>query len=78
MRAKWPEKVTHEPVDVRQCGASRLRERWQARYFLDWAWHNALNTTTKTDANAWLALEQSDRSRGAWVDPKSGKGTLEA
>jgi hypothetical protein len=34
--------------------------------------------TTKADANAWLAREQADRSRGAWVDPKSGKETLEA
>ena len=57
----------------------RASGRWQARYFLDGAWHNAPNTfTTKADANAWLAREQADRSRGAWVDPKSGKETLEA
>ena len=31
----------------------RASGRWQARYFLDGAWHNAPNTfTTKADANA--------------------------
>ncbi len=62
----------------------RLRKlpsgRWQARYSLpDGREVAAPGTfTTKTGAERWLSSIETDLSRGHWVDPARGQGSLEA
>ncbi|MFE5408769.1 tyrosine-type recombinase/integrase [Microbacterium sp. NPDC056569] len=51
--------------------------RWRAFYRRDGAKFGAPHTfATKADAQAWLAGEHSDRSRGTWHDPRSGRVTV--
>lgn len=54
--------------------------RWQARYRSPaGATVNAPRTfTTKTDASRWLATTETDILRGAYIDPRAGRTTVEA
>ena len=52
--------------------------RFQARYCVDLAWHNAPTTfRTKREADAYLASVRADVDRGSWIDPDAGKVTFE-
>jgi len=64
--------------DRRHFGTVRKRSsgRWQAMY-----WHGGKRFSSgtfaaKADAQAWLANEEVDHRRGAWIDPTVGKVTL--
>jgi integrase len=54
--------------------------RWQARYSLPDGREVAAPDTfnTKTGAERWLSSIETDLSRGQWVDPARGQGTLSA
>lgn len=51
--------------------------RWQATYRHEGTQFTAPATfANKTDAQAWLAGEQTDRTRGVWTDPRLAEVTL--
>ncbi|MGH9154884.1 MAG: tyrosine-type recombinase/integrase [Acidimicrobiales bacterium] len=54
--------------------------RWQARYELEGGRSVAAPNSfpTKADANRWLAGVETDRAKGAWVDPLGGRTSLDA
>ncbi len=62
---------------MRQYGAVDRRPsgRWRARYRRDGATY-CRTFATKSDAAAWLAAQQTDQARGAWVDPDAGAVTV--
>jgi integrase len=63
----------------RHFGTVRRRDsgRWQALYFHAGKTHSAGTFKTKADALVHLSQIDADLHRGAWVDPKAGKTTLE-
>jgi integrase len=63
----------------RHFGTVRRRNsgRWQALYFHAGKTHSAGTFKTKADALVRLSEIDADLHRGAWVDPKAGKSTLE-
>lgn len=67
-------------MSKRHFGTVRQRSsgRWQALYFYDGRTHSAGTFKTKADALVHLSTVDADLHRGAWIDPKSGKVTLEA
>ena len=51
--------------------------RWRAFYRRDGVKFSAPHTfTSKAEAQAWLAGEHADRSRGTWQDPRAGRVTV--
>lgn len=64
----------------RHFGTVRRRSsgRWQASYWHEGRLHHAPQTfATKSDALAYLSITEADIHRGAWIDPRAGKVTLE-
>jgi integrase len=63
----------------RHFGTVRRRDsgRWQALYFHAGKTYSAGTFNTKTDALVRLSQIETDLHRGAWVDPKAGKTTIE-
>ncbi len=55
----------------------RTSGRWQALYFHDGKVHSAGTFKTKADALVHLSTIDADLHRGAWINPKSGKTTLD-
>ncbi len=64
----------------RHFGTIRLRSsgRWQALYTHEGKIHSAGTFRTKADALVRLSTIEADLHRGAWIDPKAGRTTLEA
>jgi integrase len=64
----------------RHFGTVRLRSsgRWQALYSHDGKIHSAGTFKTKTGALVHLSTIDADLHRGAWIDPKAGRTTLDA
>lgn len=54
--------------------------RWQARYELEGGRSVAapVSFATKAEAARWLAGVETDRAKGAWVDPLAGRVALDA
>lgn len=50
--------------------------RWRARYRGPDAHRHTRTFRTKADADAWLAGQQVDQARGAWVDPREARRTF--
>jgi integrase len=50
--------------------------RYQARHTDRDGQRHVKTHSTKGDADAWLAIQQSDQIRGSWVDPKAGSVSL--
>ncbi|MGH9129909.1 MAG: hypothetical protein ACRDY2_13355 [Acidimicrobiales bacterium] len=50
--------------------------RFQARYQAPDGTEHVFTFTTKAEAGRWLAAAQTDRERGAWVDPRQGRVSL--
>ena len=50
--------------------------RWRARYRGPDGRRHARAFRTKSDADAWLAAQQTDCRRGNWVDPRLGRVTV--
>jgi integrase len=76
--------ITHRTIEVRvmakrHFGTVRQRSsgRWQALYFHDGKVHSAGTFKTKADALVHLSTIDADLHRGAWINPKSGKTTLD-
>lgn len=63
----------------RHFGTVRQRSsgRWQALYFHDGKIHSTGTFKTKADALVHLSTIDADVHRGAWIDPKAGKTTLD-
>lgn len=63
----------------RHFGTVRQRPsgRWQALYYHDGKIHSAGTFKSKADALVHLSIIDADLHRGAWIDPKVGKATLE-
>jgi integrase len=63
----------------RHFGTVRQRSsgRWQALYFHDGKVHSAGTFKTKADALVHLSTIDADLHRGAWIDPKAGRMTLD-
>ena len=59
-------------VDRRPTGS------WRARYRAPDGQRHSQTFERKADAEAWLASQQTDQKRGAWVDPRAGRLTFEA
>jgi integrase len=55
----------------------RTSGRWQALYFHDGKVHSAGTFKTKADALVHLSTIDADLHRGAWIDAKVGKVTLD-
>ena len=55
----------------------RTSGRWQALYFHGGKVHSAGTFKTRADALVHLSTIDADLHRGAWIDPKAGKTTLE-
>jgi Phage integrase, N-terminal SAM-like domain len=66
-------------MSKRHFGTVRQRSsgRWQALYFFDGKTHSAGTFKTKADALVFLSTIDTDLHRGSWIDPKSGKVTLD-
>ena len=64
----------------RHFGSVRKRSsgRWQATYWHDGRLHSAGTFSAKADALAYLSTIEADLRRGAWVDPRAGRVTVEA
>jgi integrase len=64
----------------RHFGTIRLRSsgRWQALYTHDGKVHSAGTFRTKGDALVRLSTIEADLHRGAWIDLKAGRTTLDA
>ncbi len=54
----------------------RRNGRWQATYRGPDHREHTKTFDKKVDADNWLATEQADMLRGAWIDPAAGRGTL--
>jgi integrase len=52
--------------------------RYQARYLDATERQHSATFASAKEAKRWLAAEEVDRQRGAWVDPRSGRITLDA
>ncbi len=50
--------------------------RWRGRFRGPDGQRHTAAFRTKADADAWLARQQVDMSRGSWIDPREGKRTL--
>ena len=63
----------------RHFGTVRQRSsgRWQALYFHNGKLHSAGTFKTKSDALVHLSTIDADLHRGAWIDPKVGRTTLD-
>jgi integrase len=63
----------------RHFGTVRLRSsgRWQALYSHDGKIHSAGTFKTKAGALVHLSTIDADLHRGAWIDPKAGRTTLD-
>lgn len=64
----------------RHFGTVRRRSsgRWQASYWHDGRLHHAPQTfSTKSDALAFLAITEADIHRGAWIDPRAARISLQ-
>lgn len=60
---------------VRELPSGRFQARWTGA---DGKEHKAPATFIgKTEAREWLSEQETDRRRGAWVDPEKGRSTLE-
>ena len=55
----------------------RASGRWQALYYHEGRLHSAGTFKTKADALVHLSTIDADLHRGAWIDPKAGKTTLD-
>lgn len=64
----------------RHFGSVRKRSsgRWQATYWHDGRLHSAGTFPAKADALAYLSTIEADLRRGAWIDPRAGKVTVES
>lgn len=51
--------------------------RWQALYWHEGRRHSAGSFETKADAFAYLSVMEADLLRGAWIDPRAGRVTLQ-
>jgi len=49
---------------------------WRARHRGPDGYRHAATFRRKADADAWLAAQQTDRGRGAWLDPRLGRLTF--
>lgn len=50
---------------------------WRARYRGPDGQRHSQSFERKADAEAWLASQQTDQKRGAWLDPRAGRVTFE-
>ena len=58
-------------------GIDRLPSgHWRARLGLEDGSRSSATFNTKVEADAWLAAQRTDQSRGAWVDPRRGELTF--
>jgi integrase len=66
-------------TDRRHFGTVRKRHsgKWQAVYWHEGRFRSAGTFSAKADALAQLSVIESDLRRGAWIDPRAGKVTLE-
>ena len=55
----------------------RASGRWQALYYYEGRLRSAGTFRTKADALVYLSTIDADLHRGAWIDPKAGKTTLD-
>lgn len=50
---------------------------WRARYRAPDGQRHSQTFDRKADAEAWLASQQTDQKRGAWINPRAGRLTFE-
>ena len=56
----------------------RSSGKWQAVYRIEGQMHSSGTFQAKADALAYLSTIEADLRRGAWIDPRAGRVTLQA